>query len=146
MFVAFDSNVFIFALDNTSPKHKIAQRLIRDASASHYNLVLVPQNLTETYRVITSKKIKTPFSPDEATGEINRLIRQFELVVPNDLTIIKFLEYAQKFQIVGFRTFDAFLAVTLISNGIEVLYTDNAADFKVFSEELTIINPFHKEL
>jgi predicted nucleic acid-binding protein len=41
----------------------------------------------------------------------------------------------------GRRIFDAYLAATMLSNGINIIYTANDNDFEIF-KEIEVVNPF----
>jgi len=142
MKVAFDSNIFIFSLDRKSPRRQIAQKLLLEASTGQHELVLTHQNLTETYRVITSPNMEHPFAPAEAVKELRKWITHFELIAPNQETNFLFLKWVGDLKIIGYRTFDIFLAATLVSHGISLLYSANAGDFKNLSQELSVLDPF----
>lgn len=142
MIVAFDSNIFIFAFDALSPKHTTAKKLIIEASVGAYPIVLAPQIIAETYRVITRKGTQNAFSPREAVKEMEKLVDRFEMVYPNAETTTLFLDWLKKYEAEDVWTFDVFLAATFLSNGVEALYTDNDADFQPLKNDLKIINPF----
>ena len=63
------------------------------------------------------------------------------VISPTQTTYYLALELISKHKLVGNRIFDAYLAATAMSNSIDIIATDNTADFKKFTD-LKIINPF----
>ena len=63
------------------------------------------------------------------------------IIAPDYKTHRIALELTKKYKIVSNQIFDAYLVATAISNGIEIIVTDNITDIQIFSE-VSIINPF----
>lgn len=140
--VLFDTNILVYFLNNASNYYAISEDLIQKASMGKLTLYLSVQNLNECLRVVLSSKAFTkPLSWPEALEKIESLERLAYIIYPRSesFTIHKklFKTYA-----VGVRNlYDNFLAATMLSYGIQTLYTHNAKDFKIY-KELEIINPF----
>jgi len=140
--ILFDTNIFVYALDSASPKHQKAKQLLKEASFGEFNLYLTPQNITETYRVITdTKAFEASFSPREAVAELNKLVTAFPSVYPGPETCGCLFRLLERYQIKKIHVFDVFLVATMLSNAMDTLFTDNEKDFKFF-KEIEVVNPF----
>ena len=63
------------------------------------------------------------------------------VISPNQNTYYIWIELVKNYNLNGNRIFDAYLAATALSNGINQIATDNTRDFKKF-KEIKLINPF----
>lgn len=137
-----DSNIYIYALNKGSAKHKVAYQLLNEALLRKLSVFVTHQNLNEIFNVITdTSRLTKPFKADEALREITTLYQALPLIVPNEKTFSVLSLSISQIALKSRRIFDAFLAATMISNGIEILYTDNEKDFKKY-KEIKVINPF----
>jgi predicted nucleic acid-binding protein len=134
-----DSNILIYAINSSSPKHKQAQKFLQDNSRE---LVIAHQNILETLRILTHPKFPSPMTASDAIEAINRIIKISRIIAPDYKTHHIALELMKKHNLSSDLIFDAYLAATAISNDITVIATDNIKDFKKF--EITLINPFVK--
>ena len=133
-----DSNIFVYSINSSSPKHKVAQRFIQKNVGK---LEVAHQNIFETLRVLTHPKFPNPMKINEAIAAVDNILRVCDIITPDYKTHRIALELIKKHNIVSNQIFDAYLAATAISNGINTLATDNVKDLQIFSE-ITIINPF----
>lgn len=133
-----DSNILIYAINSASPKNKQAQKFLQDNITE---LVIAHQNIFEVVRVLTHKTFTSPMSTSTALAAISNIANSCTLVSPNKLSFHLALEIIKKYNLSGNRIFDAYLAATSISNGINVIATDNIKDFKTI-KEIKILNPF----
>ncbi|HEY1835886.1 MAG TPA: PIN domain-containing protein [Candidatus Saccharimonadales bacterium] len=133
-----DSNIIIYALNSSSPKHKAAQVFLQ-AHASH--LALAHQNVLESLRVLTHHKFSSPMTPAEATRAIMSIAEACRVITPDRTTYYLALELIRKYKLPGDKIFDAYLAATALTNGVSTIATDNTKDFAAI-EELETINPF----
>ena len=83
-----------------------------------------------------------PLSAQEA----NRVIRDyldspFQIIYPQKEDINTALYFAQERKIKGRKIFDLYLIATMLSNGVDTIYTANDKDFKIF-KEIKAVNPF----
>lgn len=133
-----DSNILIYAINADSPKHKKAQNFLKE---NLKNLEVTHQNILETIRVLTHQKFSKPMGINSALSAIQAISASCHIVSPTLTTYYLWLELVNKYQLSGNRIFDAYLAATALSNGIDEIATDNVSDFKKF-KGLKIINPF----
>lgn len=133
-----DSNILIYAINADSPKHKKAQTFLRE---NLEELEITHQNILETVRVLTHQKFSKPMGLKSALTAIQAIARFCRIISPTPTTYYLWLELVKRYALTGNRIFDAYLAATALSNGIDVVATDNVLDFKKF-KGLTVINPF----
>lgn len=76
-----------------------------------------------------------------ALAAIQAISKSCRIVSPSQTTYYLWLELINEHSLAGNRIFDAYLAATALSNGIDIIATDNVPDFKKF-KGLSVINPF----
>ena len=133
-----DSNILVYAINSSSPKHIAAQRFIQRSVGK---LEVAHQNIFETLRVLTHPKFPNPMKISEAVDAVENILKACDIIAPDYKTHRIALELIKKYKIVSNQIFDAYLAATAISNGIATLARDNIKDLQRFSE-ITIISPF----
>lgn len=133
-----DSNILIYAINTDSPKHNKAQEFLEENLG---NLEIAHQNVLEAIRVLTHRKFSNPMKLKDALKAILAISESCRMISPTQTTYYLFLEFIGKYKLSGNRIFDAYLAATVLSNGVNSVATDNSSDFKIFSG-LKIINPF----
>ncbi len=132
-----DSNILIYAINSSSPKHKTAQKFLQE---NINELVIAHQNIFETLRVLTHSKFLSPMSPTDAIEAVQSITKVSRIIAPDYKTHHIALELIKKNKLSADLIFDAYLAATAISNGITTIATDNIKDFKKF--DINLINPF----
>lgn len=133
-----DSNILIYAINTDSPKHKKSQQFLQE---NLRNLEIAHQNILEAIRVLTHQKFSNPMSLDMALMATQAISQSCRIISPTQTSYFLFLELIKKHRLVGNRIFDAYLAATALSNGVDLVATDNVSDFKKF-KGFKIINPF----
>ena len=133
-----DSNILIYAINADSPKNRKAQEFLKQNLGS---LEIAHQNILETIRVLTHQKFSKPMGSRSALTAIQAIAQSCRVISPTQATYYLWLELVKKYRLAGNRIFDAYLAATALSNGINILATDNVTDFKKF-KGLEVINPF----
>ena len=138
-----DTNVLVFAHDEKSPKNAVAKDLLEKALNGDIKAVVAQQNLLEFVSVITNpKKVSETASLEEALRELDKyLSSELFVISPNERTILVTKALLRLQSLTGRRVFDVYLAATMISNGLNTIYTDNEKDFTIF-KEIKVINPF----
>ena len=141
--ILFDTNILVYVHNRVSPYHKIAYLLETEVLKGKLSAAIATQNILEFYSTITnSQKLNLPLSPQEA-GRVIRdyLASPFQIIHPHAGDFDKALYFAIERKIKGRKIFDLYLVATMLSNGIETIYTANDKDFKDFSE-IKAVNPF----
>ena len=141
--ILFDTNILVYVHNRVSPYHKIAYSLETEVLKGKLSAVIAVQNILEFYSTITnSQKLNLPLSSQEA-GRVIRdyLASPFQIIHPHAGDFDRALYFAIERKIKGRKIFDLYLVATMLSNGIDTIYTANDKDFKDFSE-IKAINPF----
>lgn len=133
-----DSNILVYSINISSPKHKEARKFLLDNLAE---LTIAHQNIFETLRVLTHSKFPKRLKVKQALKTVEGILEGCRIISPNYRTDKIALELIKKYNLRSDGIFDAYLAATALSNDIKSIATDNVKDFKRF-RELKIINPF----
>lgn len=133
-----DSNVIIYAINKSSPKHKPAQKYLEEKKD---RLAVAHQNIFESLRILTHPKFTSPMSSANALRAVEAITDNLNLIYPNYDTYFVARSLIKKYGITSNRIFDTYLTATALSNGINVIVTDNEADF-ISLKEIKVHNPF----
>ena len=140
---SLDTNILIYASNQDVPEYAKAQRLVGELLAAAGDWIIADQVLIEFYRALRNPVVfQRPASASDAWGMVNFYREEagcqrccFELEMWHRLE-----RHLQSNRFEAKRTFDAVLAVTLISNTVDVFYTRNTRDFRGFGFR-SIVNP-----
>lgn len=133
-----DSNILVYSINLSSPKHKKAQDFLQENLSE---LAIAHQNIFETLRVLTHPKFPNPMKIEDAIDAIENILKGCKVISPDYRTHRIALELIKKHELSADKIFDAYLVATALGNDIGIIATDNTKDFKRFLE-LKIINPF----
>lgn len=141
--ILFDTNVLVYVHNKASPNHQKAYQLESEVLNGKIPAAISVQNLLEFYATITnSLRVTKPLKPQEAKEVISDYLKSpFQIIHPKPSDIEKTIEIATKRNISGARIFDIQLVVTMITDGIDTIYTGNEKHFKMFNE-IKVVNPF----
>lgn len=138
----FDSNILVYFLNLAAANHQMARELIEKVIKQEFVLYLSIQNLNECLRVSTSPKaFSQPLSLKEALEKIEKIEELTHVVFPNSDTYSLHKALLRKYPIKPKNLYDNFLVATMISYGVETIYTANDADFNIY-KEIQALNPF----
>lgn len=136
--ILVDSNILVYAINNSSPKHGAAQSFLQESVG---NIAIAHQNIFESLRVLTHHKFQNPMASAEAIAAINAISDHCHIITPGYEAHEIALALIKKHGLTGNKIFDAYLAATMLSTGITNIATDNIQDFLPF-KEVSLINPF----
>ena len=136
--ILVDSNVIIYAINRSSPKHEAAQAFLQE---HHGQVVLAHQNIMESLRVLTHKKFQNPMTPVAAIRAVGSIAEACHVIAPDWGAYHVALALVKKHELAGDKIFDAYLAAMVLAAGVDVIATDNTKDFSMF-EGITLVNPF----
>lgn len=141
--VLFDSNILVYAHNLDSPFYKKAKELHEQVVYKNLKGVVANQNLLEFYSTITnSKLVSNPQTAQKAHRSCLAYLKAgFKIIYPKQDDLQNALYLAEKANISGRKIFDLYLVATMLSNGIDTIYTANDKDFKDFPQ-IKAINPF----
>jgi uncharacterized protein len=127
----FDSNILIYAINESSPKHGLAQHFLQ---ANRSRLIVSHQNITEVLRVLTHPTYPNPMGPIQALESIKTIASRATVIYPTSKTEQLFYALIKKYQIKGNHIFDANLVATALTHEARSIVTDNLKDFSIFKE------------
>lgn len=131
--IAFDTNVLIYACDQSSPhRQTIALDLIAAAEG-----VLLWQVACE-FLSASRKLSKQGFTPTQAWNRLAEFRDLLPLVLPTAAN----LTYARELHVShGVSLWDALILAACVEAGVDVLYSEDVPGLQTF-ESVTVINPF----
>lgn len=144
MLCLIDSNILIYALNRGSPYYKQSTSIIDKITQEEITAYITPQNLFETYAVITSSRFGTkPLSAKDAYSIIDSRYNNslFNLAYPKSDTWSKVFDIAEKFNIIAQDIHDVHLIATMLDNGINNIVTFDKTQFAKFN----LLNAFHPD-
>lgn len=138
----FDTNIFIYSLDNESPFHEISKHLITEVILGRRLGVIAQQNLLECTNVLFRKSEN---SYQEIFSQIQTFAfdSNFEIITPQTSTVETFLVLAKKIKERKEQFFDLYLAATMLDNDLHHIVTANDKDFADIPG-ITSYNPWKK--
>lgn len=131
-----DSNLLVYAYELDDVRSKTARELIRGLAFQNQSVLSV-QNLAEFGNVVIGKKRRT-VSPADAQIALDFFAENFRVVAYGPQTVTKAIGLVQTRQA---PFYDALLAATMLENGVDTIYTENAEDFAKIPG-IRAINPF----
>jgi hypothetical protein len=135
MIYTLDTNVLVYAADESFPLHAAAREVRDHAAAEHQKVRLCYSVLLEFFAVVTdSRRVGNPLSPAEAWREVRMYLNAFEVLYPDEGTFAQLGRLADQYQITRQTIFDALIVAMMIQYGVKGIYTDNRKDFARFDE------------
>ena len=130
-----DSNVLIYAHQSLSEFHRSAKALRDKGMDGEIQLCVCPQVLMEFYAVITNpKRVTNPMEPREAVNEVEKYFQAEEIIKihPREDLLLRIITLSRKYEVKRHEIFDLQIVATMLSNGINRLYTYNHDHFAKF--------------
>ena len=137
-----DTNVLVYAADETSPFHQTARVLREKGLKGEALLYVCPQVLNEFFAIVTDpKRVGNPRTQSEALLEIEKYFRSKTIlkIYPGPDIIERSLELLRRYEITRQEIFDLQLVATMLSNNVTRLYTFNQEDFSKYKEIEVIV-------
>ena len=140
---SLDTNILVYASNEDAPEYKKARKIVEILLGNADEWILADQVLIESYRALRNPAVvERPLSAKDAWALVNFYREEagcrrccFELEMWQVLE-----QHLKSNRFEARLTFDAVLAVTLISNSVDLFYTRNTKDFVYFGFH-TVINP-----
>ncbi|MDR1992800.1 MAG: PIN domain-containing protein [Nitrososphaerota archaeon] len=146
MKILLDTNIWVHAYNKSSPNQKSAAAIIKKAIRGEIDVCLTSQVLYELFAVLTNpKRVEIPLSIKEAVALCIELweCNEIEKINPSGVVPLEVFKLAQAFKLCRAEIFDCNLVVIAKENSVDVIYTENVADFK-HCGFVKIVNPFEK--
>ncbi len=125
MKIGIDTCSLIYAFDAGSPYYHEAKHALEKLALAGRSYIC-PQNITEFLAALSRKGISLPETLEAASF----FEAMFPMVHPREETLKTFKGILMGSQVKGKMIYDAFLAATYLSNGIDAIYTYNTKDFE----------------
>lgn len=133
--VFFDSNIFVYSVDNDEPSKKsIAQKLLSNA-AKNKKAIISTQNLQEFYNAVTKKHRKTK---KDAKLDVENFAHSFPIQQITPSIIFKAIDIQIKNKL---SFYDSLIISTASKNGCVVCYSEDLNAGQII-EGVKVINPF----
>jgi len=129
-----DTNVFIYALDNSSKFHNKSVELFENIDN---NLFITTKNISEYFSVCSKLK----FEINKALGFYADIKANFTILFPNEVSLNIFESLFKKYSPHGNRVYDIEIVSIMIASGLNKIATANVSDFNSIDEiEIIEIN------
>ena len=128
--VCVDTNILVYAIDEENPFYERARGFLDKVRFGKIGAVVAVQNITEFYATVTSSRrgIKG-LGTDRAWKEVEKFLGFIDVIYPTSGVIVELKYITEDRKILGQDVYDAFLAATILSNGVKTLITENKDDF-----------------
>jgi toxin-antitoxin system PIN domain toxin len=135
MIYTLDTNILVYAADESFPLHSAARDVRDRAVAEPRKARLCYSVLLEFFAVVTdSQCVGNPLPPAEAWREVATYLNAFEVLYPDEGTFAQLGKLDVRYQIKRQTIFDALIVAMMIQHGVQGIYTDNRKDFAWFDE------------
>ena len=127
-----DTNILVYFLNEESIYHTKAKLLVEKLQKGEIHGMVSLQNISELYAIVTDhKRFPRPMTADQVVKTMKQFLNNgtITLVFPLSNTKKVFFELMLKTKPKAQHIHDIFLAATLLSNGINALFTENTKDF-----------------
>ncbi len=139
--VLLDTNVLVYAADQTSPHHEASRELRDRGRAGEVSLCITPQVLFEFYAVVTDpRRVARSLTPEEAAQELAQYFADGSIpkIHPGP-DIARFaLDLLRRYQLSKQHVFDLALVATMLANNVGRICTYDVAHFEPFTEIETV--------
>ena len=142
-FSLLDTNILVYAADETSPFHRAAVLLRERGLRGEISLCICPQVLNEFFAIITDpKRVSSPIIQKEALLEIEKYFYSNNIlkIYPAPQVIEITMDFLKRYEITKQEIFDLQLVATMLSNNVTRLYIYNQEDFLKF-KEIEVLTP-----
>jgi toxin-antitoxin system PIN domain toxin len=142
MSYSIDANILVYASDEKSPQHDIANRFMQGRGDDPDLLCLTWGTLLAYQRIVTHHSIfRTPLLPHQAWDNVMNLLTlpRCRTIVEQDGFEVEYEKISRTVGVKGNLVPDAHLAVILRQHGVSRIYSADS-DFRKF-EFLKVINP-----
>ena len=125
-FALVDTNVLVYSLLTTDPRHAASRALVERAQDGSEQLCVTPPVVSELFSVITNpRQVTTPYTAEEALEEVTNFLTLPGLAllpVPTDI-VDRWMALVRATPVTGPDIFDFQIAATMLGNGVSRIYT-----------------------
>jgi len=125
--ILLDSNILVYALEQSNPYHQKAEALILNAG---FDFFVTTKNISEYFAVCS--KLDVP--SDKSWSFYESLCLNAEILFPTQTSLGIFETLLKKYQPRGNRVYDIEIVSIALANGISEICTVNVKDFSGVTE------------
>ena len=135
-----DTNILLRLADRQAAEYEVCQQAIKKLLQQPSRLVIVPQNIVEFWAVATRPQSANGFgwTVENTQQHLEQIIDQFELLQDNEAVFRIWFDLVVRYAVSGKQVHDTRIAAAGIAHQISHLLTLNEADFKRFSQIISI--------
>lgn len=140
--ILLDAGLFIGALLKGDARHQEARTIIEAARQGELTTCTTTSILSEVYAALTWINAQPPHSPSDVANAVRLLIElpsAIDILSDGFDVSLKMLELSEKYNLTARKVHDARHAATAIINDIELIYTYDITDWRLFEPEGLII-------
>jgi predicted nucleic acid-binding protein len=127
--------VLVHAAYRDTDLHREAATLVEHAFRHRGTFCIAPQNLVEFAAVVTRSRFVAPAMSGGEVAKVAGILyrsRTLTKIYPKRATVARAVTEGTRLGVSGPAWYDLFLAVTMADNGVDVVVTENIADFRKF--------------
>ncbi|ELS02727.1 putative nucleic acid-binding protein [Xenococcus sp. PCC 7305] len=138
-----DTNILLRAALTNHPLNAVTVKAVNHLLSVDEELVIAPQNLIESWNVLTRPQNKNGFglSPNDAQQEIEKLKITFTLLPDTSQVFSEWEKLVMKYQVKGVNVHDTRLVAFMLVHKISHILTFNTKDFQRFNSEIIVVHP-----
>ncbi len=125
--VLIDTNIFIYAMDNSSAYHEAATGLLTN---NHHTLFTTAKNISEFFAVTSKLKINLA----DCLAFYHEIRINCHILFPSEKSLQIFKELLEKYQPTGNKVFDVEIISIMMAHKINHIATFNQKDFITVKE------------
>jgi len=125
--IVLDTNILIYALDQSSTFHQRASSILQDSN----NALFIPSKVLAEYFAVCSK---LGIDQSKVIGFYTDLQRNATFLFPTATSLDHFLRLLEQYQPKGNRVFDLEIVSVMLANDLQVIATFNVSDFQPIEE------------
>ncbi len=141
--VLLDTNILVYAANRDSEFHFIALQIREKTVTGETEACVSLQNLTESYSVITSRRVEHPLPPELAVIELNKYFENEKIkkIYFDEVGFRILGDLIRKYKLIAQSIYDLQIVATMLAHGVTKIITANESDFQEIFE-VEVQNPF----
>lgn len=140
-----DSNIWLRSSEPAHPMYPLATRSVATLPGQQNEIYLVPQVVTEYWRVVTgasSARGGLGWAPEKAHQEVQRLELDFPLLPDTPAVYQHWRQIVHSVGVSGAQVYDARLVAAMLAHGLTHILTFNTDDFRRYEHlGITLLHP-----
>ena len=139
-----DTNALVYSRIVESPNYDAARTILERAHQDAEPLRISRQIVREYLAVVTRPQSWTgtvPISRDNALEDVNRFLRDFEILEDGPVVTETLVTLCREFDIGGKQIHDANIVATMLVHGERRLLTFNTSDFRRYGDRIELVGP-----